>query len=237
MQTPVAEYHFIAEKEKALHAVAFTSIPGAIGLCDRRYPFRAESDADRTALQDSIAAVITWAARVVQRLCGGVRKRRGWSAESREDTAQNILIDLLEVSLPKFDLEDLRAARLETFLWHCMVNSLRSHLKKLKRDRFNYSEPMTPAVVAEQRGQDLDDAVDDVAIGRIAAKVIQAPEQFLSARDAAFLRLWLDRQGATQRELAATLGLSSRQIVSNRLERIMRRTLVAVSSELAALRR
>jgi len=205
----------------------YTSIPGVAGLSGRRFPFVAETAAERAELEPSIAAICAWATGLIRSVCTARRVPR----RLRDDLIQDVLVELLEDSIPRFDAGDERQAKLETFLFRCIINRTRNHIRKLKSDRLTRAVPLTGVDVSVNSTRaDIDDRVQ-----ALAGRVVEHPEAFLTADDAALLRIFIANAGATQAEIARLVGEKHRQKISKRLGQIMRRTLAAVSAELAAL--
>lgn len=151
-------------------------------------------------------------------LCFRWSIRQRYGRETREDLTQDLLVHLMERSLPRFRSDHPRAAKLETYLFGCLQKKLIDHLRRLGRAPVTRSLSSFSGVCA-QHTPPLD-LLAAAELDQLIERIKSAPEQFFSANDADLLKRLAAHHGRTRRDQAKALGMSASNL-SRRLAQML----------------
>ena len=194
----------------------YTSIPGAEGLPDRRFPYRADTAADRSRLTTPVAAVCTWAMGVLDALLARIR-----DDATRDDLQQDALLHLIDRSLPRFDAQNPGGARLETYLFGCLHRSIRMGLRTRRR-----AQRRDAAAIAEAREASTTSPLDQLIAREVSQQlraIFERPHQHLEPDEARAILAWLAEQAKPGAQ-----GPKHRQRVRRRMHSTFRRFIAPV---------
>jgi DNA-directed RNA polymerase specialized sigma24 family protein len=176
----------------------------------RRFPFIALNHVERDEVRAEIDAVLLGIENMIHKLIlRNMFRRERQHRYLRDDIAQDVRVHLYRSSLAHFD--QTRGVKLTTFLYSCVANSVKDHLKRHRRKRRR-----TIAMGFSEFEIAAPDTLDDRAIERFAEAAMTQPEKFgLSRAESGAVRaISKSRQPRLHKDIAAELKYSKASSLS-----------------------
>jgi DNA-directed RNA polymerase specialized sigma24 family protein len=196
-----------------------------LGLDDRRYPFRAETEADRPLVRLACDQALHCVNDMIYKQ---VRDRHssGLDDDTVNEIVQACRIWLWEKSLPRFDSE--RGVKLTTFLYRCISNFINQELRKMARhSRGCISVDSIDMALMAPDPSTLTTANIDILEGRAALRaaddILEHPDHYMTAAQAEVFRFMQANPHMSMKDMARALGYRRPSSLSMMVKRIRER--------------